>query len=111
MEYNINKGIGKSVEFRGLKSQYLFIFAGGLLTVFIAFVILYMAGVGQWVCIGFGAVAASALVWGTFKLNAQYGEHGLMKRMAKRQHPRYLINRRAPHRLFRTKKRKEVAHA
>lgn len=29
MEYNVNKGIGKSVEFKGLKSQYLFIFAGG----------------------------------------------------------------------------------
>ena len=30
MEYTINKGIGKSVEFKGLKAQYLFIFAGGL---------------------------------------------------------------------------------
>ena len=28
-EYNINKGIGQSVEFKGLKAQYLFIFAGG----------------------------------------------------------------------------------
>ena len=44
MEYGINKGIGKSVEFRGLKAQYLFIFAGGLLAVFVVFVILYMAG-------------------------------------------------------------------
>ena len=48
MEYGINKGIGKSVEFRGLKAQYLFIFAGGLLAVFVVFVILYMAGVDQW---------------------------------------------------------------
>ena len=39
MEYNVNKGIGKSVEFKGLKSQYLFIFAGGLLSVFVLFVI------------------------------------------------------------------------
>lgn len=38
MEYGINKGIGKSVEFRGLKAQYLFIFAGGLLAVFVVFV-------------------------------------------------------------------------
>ena len=30
-EYKINKGIGRTVEFRGLKAQYLFIFAGGLL--------------------------------------------------------------------------------
>ena len=43
MEYGINKGIGQSVEFKGLKAQYLFIFAGGLLAVFVLFVIFYMA--------------------------------------------------------------------
>lgn len=85
MEYGINKGIGKSVEFRGLKAQYLFIFAGGLLAVFVVFVILYMAGVDQWVCIAFGVAAASVLVWLTFRLNTRYGEHGLMKLLAARQ--------------------------
>jgi hypothetical protein len=100
MEYTINKGIGKSVEFKGLKAQYLFIFAAGLLSVFVLFVILYMAGVGQWICIGFGLTAASLLVWLTFLLNTRYGEHGLMKLMANRQHPRYLINRRTISRLF-----------
>jgi hypothetical protein len=30
MEYPVNKGAGNSVEFKGLKSQYLFVFAGGL---------------------------------------------------------------------------------
>nr|WP_217447844.1 DUF4133 domain-containing protein [Maribellus comscasis] len=108
MEYNINKGIGKSVEFRGLKSQYLFIFAAGLLAVFVVFVILYMAGVDQWVCIGFGVIAASVLVWLTFNLNTRYGESGLMKLMAKKQHPRYLINRKVPRSLFQ-KVRKENA--
>ena len=102
MEYMINKGIGKSVEFQGLKSQYLFIFAGGLLAVFIIFVVMFMAGVSQWVCIGFGLVAASVLVWLTFSLNARYGEHGLMKLFARRQHPRYLLNRKATKRLFRS---------
>ncbi|WP_418895120.1 DUF4133 domain-containing protein [Limibacterium fermenti] len=111
MEYNVNKGIGKSVEFNGLKSQYLFIFAGGLLAVFIVFVIMYMIGIDQWFCIGFGIVAASVLVWLTFNLNAKYGEHGLMKLLAKRQHPRFLINRRNSRRLFRRQKRKEAAHA
>jgi hypothetical protein len=51
MEYNINKGIGKSVEFKGLKAQYLFIFAAGLLSVFVVFVIMYMVGIDQWICI------------------------------------------------------------
>ena len=88
------------MEFRGLKSQYLFIFSGGLLAVFVLFVILYMAGVNQWVCIAFGLIAASVLVWLTFDLNARYGESGLMKLMAKRQHPRYLISRKVPRNLF-----------
>jgi hypothetical protein len=105
MEYSINKGIGKSVEFKGLKAQYLFIFAGGLLSVFVLFVILYMIGIDQWICIGFGVTAASVLVWLTFDLNRKYGENGLMKLMAKRQHPRYLINRKIPYRLFRKKKK------
>ena len=110
-EYNINKGIGKSVEFKGLKSQYLFIFAGGLLAVFVVFVIMYMIGIDQWFCIGFGIVAASVLVWLTFNLNAKYGEHGLMKLLAKRQHPHYLINHRNSRRLFRRQKRKEAVYA
>ena len=44
-EFEINKGVGRDVEFKGLRAQYLFIFAGGLLAVFVMFVILYMAGV------------------------------------------------------------------
>ena len=52
-EYPVNRGIGKPVEFKGLKSQYLFIFCGGLLAVFVVFIVLFMAGVNQWLCIGF----------------------------------------------------------
>lgn len=38
-EYPVNRGIGKPVEFKGLKSQYLFIFCGGLLAVFVVFIV------------------------------------------------------------------------
>ena len=55
-DYPINKGIGHSVEFKGLKAQYLFIFAGGLLAVFFLVVVLYMAGADQLVCIGMGNI-------------------------------------------------------
>ena len=57
-DYPVNKGIGRSVEFKGLKAQYLFIFVGGLLALFVLFVILYMIGIDQWICIGFGVVSA-----------------------------------------------------
>ncbi len=91
--YNINKGIGRSPEFNGLVSQYIFVFAGGLISIFIVFVILYTAGVSLWICLAFGLIAGSLLVWGTFSLNRKYGENGLMKLMAMYNHPRYLINR------------------
>ncbi|HML65228.1 MAG TPA: DUF4133 domain-containing protein [Dysgonomonas sp.] len=103
-EYTINKGIGKPAEFKGLKSQYLFIFAGGLLSVFIVFVIMYMIGISQTVCIGFGVISAAVLVWSVFHLNEKYGEHGLMKRMALKNHPRYIINRIAFRRIFKNAK-------
>ena len=109
MKYTINKGIGRSVEFKGLKAQYLFLFAGGLLAVFVLLVIFYTAGADQWACIGFGAGAASALVFYTFRMNAKYGETGLMKLAAARRRPRYLINRKGACRFL--NRRKEVRHA
>ena len=103
-EYAINKGIGRSVEYKGLKAQYLFIFAGGLLALFVVYVIMYISGVSQWFCIGFGVTAASALVWLTFHLNAKYGQYGLMKLTAVKYHPRYIINRLRLNRLIIGKK-------
>lgn len=103
-EYIVNKGIGKEVEFKGLRAQYLFIFAGGLLSVFIVFVVMYMAGINQWFCIGFGIIAASVLVWLTFHLNEKYGTYGLMKAASRRRHPRRIINRKRIDRMLGTDK-------
>ena len=107
-DYPINKGIGKPVEFKGLKSQYLFIFAGGLLALFVLFIIMYMVGINQWVCIIFGVTSATLLVWLTFRLNEKYGTHGLMKLSARKNHPFYIINRKAISRLF-TKNQKQAS--
>ena len=100
VQYSMNKGIGRNPEFKGLKSQYLFIFVGGLLGLFVLFVIMYTIGIDQWICIGFGVTAASVLVWGTFHLNTKYGEHGLMKLQAIASHPRYIISRKKIPTLF-----------
>lgn len=107
--WEINKGIGRTVEFKGLKAQYLFIFAGGLLSVFILVVILYMFGVSQVLCLVLGVSGATALVWQTFAMNQKYGEHGLMKRRARGYHPRYLICRRSVSRLLYVSRRKKGA--
>lgn len=105
MEYPINKGAGKGVEFKGLTTMYLFILAGGLAAVLLAVIVLYLAGVSQGVCIPFGLAVGLLLFGLVFRLNAKYGEHGLMKRLAEKRHPRYLIHRRRLFRLL-TKRRK-----
>lgn len=93
------------MEFKGLTTMYLFVLVGGLAAVLLAVIVLYLAGVSQGVCIPFGLVAGLLLVWLVFRLNAKYGEHGLMKRLAERRHPRYLIHRKRLFRLL-TKRRK-----
>ena len=55
-QWEINKGVGRTVEFKGLKAQYLFLFAGGLLAVFFLVVVLYLCGIDQIVCLGLGLV-------------------------------------------------------
>ena len=99
-DFEINKGVGREVEFKGLRAQYLFIFAFGLLAVFVVFVIMYTAGIGQWTSIGFGVSAATAVVWLTFSLNRRFGSHGLMKLLAARQHPRRILSRKRITRLI-----------
>lgn len=98
ISYNINKGIGRTVEFKGLKAQYLFIFAGGLLGTLIFVMILYMAGVNSYICLLLGVGGTSLIIWQTFSLNRKYGEHGLMKVGARKRHPRYIICRKPIHR-------------
>lgn len=105
--WDINKGIGRTVEFKGLKAQYLFLFAGGLLAVFVLVVVCYLCGMSQWLCLGLGLVGATLVVWQTFTLNRKYGQYGLMKQGAVRMHPHYLINRRRVYALIRHLKRKE----
>ncbi|MFR9597377.1 MAG: DUF4133 domain-containing protein [Rikenellaceae bacterium] len=104
-EFKINKGVGSSVEFKGLKAQYLFLLVAAVLGLFLAVVFLTMMGVDQVVCIIVGVVLSIALIWAIFQLNDTYGEHGIMKRQARGYRPRYLINRSRVHKLLKQKRR------
>lgn len=93
--YNINKGIGRTVEFKGLKAQYLFIFAGGMLAVLLLVMIMYMANVNSYICLALGITLSLIITWLTFGLNKKYGEFGLMKLGAQKKHPQFIICRKA----------------
>ena len=88
--YNINKGINKSIEFRGLRAQYIWYFAGMVIGLMILFAALYICGVNIYICL---VLIGGATTGGTIKIFAlshEYGEHGLMKAMAKKRVPKVL---------------------
>lgn len=91
--YKINKGINKSIEFKGLKAQYIGYLAAGLLVLLIAFVMLYVAGVNTYFCLVLILAAGTGLFWGVFRMSRKYGRHGLMKQSAKKQLPDYVCFR------------------
>ena len=87
-EYQVNKGVGRQVEFQSLTAQYLVLFVAGLLGVFVCFAGMYMSGLPQGFCILFALTAGLAVTGGTFYLSRRFGSYGLQKLMASRRHPR-----------------------
>nr|WP_114941485.1 DUF4133 domain-containing protein [Mucilaginibacter endophyticus] len=88
--YTINKGINKSIEFHGLRAQYIWYFAGLMAALMTLFAALYIIGAGTIICF---IICGPAAVFGSMKifaLSRKYGEHGLMKAMARKQVPRVL---------------------
>ena len=85
--YQINKGINRSIEFKGLKAQYIWYLGGGLVILLIFFAIMYICGLGIFICLPTVALLTIALVMQVYKLSHTYGEHGMMKKIAKKSVP------------------------
>ena len=102
--YQINKGVSKPIVFKGLKAQYIAYLAVGLVLLLIAFAILYVADVPLVIILTVIFGLGTLLFWSTYRLSRRFGEHGLMKYMAKRNLPVYLKFR--SRRLFTTLKKR-----
>lgn len=88
--YEINKGINRSIEFRGIKAQYIVYLAAGLVALLLLFAILYVIGISIYLCLGIVLPAGAGLFIGVQRYSKRYGEHGLLKKAAKRRLPRYI---------------------
>jgi len=86
--YKINKGINQSIEFKGLKAQYIWYLGGGVVVLMILFALLYILGLPSIACVGMIGVLGTILVVKIYKMSNQYGEHGMMKALAKKQLPK-----------------------
>ena len=88
--YQVNKGINKALEFKGLKAQYIGYLAGGLVALLLLYAVLYICGVNTWICLILIGGAGTALMTTVFRLSHKYGQYGLLKKNAKRSLPDYL---------------------
>ena len=85
--YSINKGINKSVEFKGLKAQYIWWLGGVVVGAMIVFAVLYIAGFSAYLCIPVVGGLGAAGIRRVYRMSRQYGEYGLMKRRARSSVP------------------------
>lgn len=86
--YHINKGINASIEFKGLKAQYIWYLGGGILILMIIFSTLYIIGLNTFLCLGIIGIAGAVLVMKLYAWSSKYGEHGMMKVIAQRKIPK-----------------------
>lgn len=91
--YQINKGINKPIEFKGLKAQYIWYLGGGLLALLILFAIMYICGLNTFLCLGIILLAGTWLFMHVYRLSHKYGQYGMMKAIARRSIPPIIKSR------------------
>jgi len=88
--YQINKGVGKPIEFHGLQGQYIAYLAIGLVLLLLSFTGMYLLGVPLIILLPLIFALGAGLFFGVFGLSKRFGVHGLSKYMARRALPDYL---------------------
>lgn len=88
--YKINKGINKSIEFKGFKAQYIWYMVIVILCLLFVFALLYFLEINHYisliVCVGGGFTAFHKV----YAMSKKYGEHGLSKMIARKRIPNVL---------------------
>jgi Domain of unknown function (DUF4133) len=88
--YQINKGINKSIEFKGLKAQYIWYLGGGLVGLLFVFAVMYIAGLHIFICLIIIFSVGTALFMYVYKMSRTYGQYGLMKKVARKAVPKVI---------------------
>jgi len=88
--YQINKGVSRPIEFKGLKGVYIGVLAGGLVFLLVLFAALYIMGTPVYVAVPLILSLGAGLFGGTFRLSGRFGVHGLGKYLAERGIPDHI---------------------
>lgn len=88
--YQVNKGINKSIEFKGLKAQYIWYLGGGILGLLVLYAVMYIIGINTFICLAIILLSGTGLVIRVYGMSNTYGEHGMMKKIAQRSIPKII---------------------
>lgn len=88
--YQINKGINQSIQFKGLKAQYIWYMGGGVVALLIVFAVMYIIGLPPYICVAVVVVTGTFLVMQVYGMSNKYGEHGLTKALARSSIPKVI---------------------
>ena len=86
--YPTYRAMGRPLEFRGFKGQYILFAAAALVSDLLLFVILYCCRVAPWICIVLVFGLGAAALWAIAALSRRFGADGLMKHLAAKRLPR-----------------------
>ncbi|MCF0055196.1 DUF4133 domain-containing protein [Dyadobacter sp. CY356] len=89
-QYMVNKGINKSLVFKGLKAQYIGYMGLGLLIDLLFYAALYILKVNTYITLVLTAALGALITIVVYHLNGHYGEHGLVKKLAQRKIPKMI---------------------
>lgn len=102
--YNINKGINRSIVFKGLVAQYIWYMGAVAFAVLMLYAAMYVAGVGTFISLAITLCLGAGLVVWIYHLSSTYGEHGLTKALARRSIPKVVKS--SSRRLFKARRAK-----
>jgi len=91
INYKINKGVNRPIEFHGLKGQYIYYLAIGLAMLLVVFTIIYIAGVPVYLCVPLVLVAGAVLFGLVYRYSDRYGTYGLAKAQAYKSVPSAIL--------------------
>jgi hypothetical protein len=91
--YIVNKGVNRSIVFKGLVAQYIWYMGAAMFGVLLLYAAMYLAGVNTFISLGITACLGIGVIMGIYHLSSTYGEHGLTKTLARRRIPRVVKTR------------------
>lgn len=91
--YQINKGVGAPMVFKGLVGIYIAWLAIGLVFLLVFFAISYVLGMSVYVLLPLVLAMGALLFWSVDRLSKRFGLHGMEKYFAKRGLPKSLCFR------------------